>query len=119
MDCKEELKEDLAEHHEFLWHLYTNKVHTVRRRLMKATNSELCILIKIVFCIEQGYIPIKKKNFEKLVKRRRMKPILDLKYKIKKILRSSLADKRKWATQLTSQYKYLLFALFEENKDNL
>ncbi len=114
MDCKEELKEDLKENHEFLWQLYTGKVHTVRRRLMRATNLELCILIKIVYCVEQGYIPIKKKNFEMLVQRRRMKPILDLKYKIKKVLRSSLLEKRKWATQLTSQYKYLLYSLFEE-----
>ncbi len=113
MDCKEELQEDMKEHHQFLWQLYTEKSHTVRRRIMKATNSELCVLIKLVYCIEQGYIPIKKKNFDKLLQRRRMKPILDLKYKIKKILRSPLPEKKKWATQLTSQYKYLLYSLFE------
>ncbi len=116
MECKEELQQDMKEHHEFLWQLYTSKTHTVRRRILQATNSELCILIKIVYCVEQGYIPIKKKNFEKIVQRRRMKPILDLKYKIKKILRSSLDEKRKWATKLTSQYKYLLYSLFEDDK---
>ncbi len=119
MDCKEELREDMKMHHEFLWELYSSKTHTVRRRIMKATNLELCILIKIIYCIEQGYIPIRKQNFDKLVKRRRMKPILNLKYKIKKVLRSSVDEKRKWATQLTSQYKYLLYSLFEdENKKN-
>ncbi len=116
MNCKEELQEDMHTHHEFLWHLYTAKTHTVRRRIMKASNLELCILIKVIYCIEQGYIPIRKKNFQKLVQRRRMKPILDLKYKIKKLLRSSVAEKRKWATQLTSQYKYLLYFLFENEK---
>ncbi len=116
MECKEELQQDMKENHEFLWHLYIDKAHTVRRRIMKASNLELCILIKIVYCIEQGYIPIKKKNFEKLLQRRRMKPILDLKYKIKKILRSPLEEKRKWATKIASQYKYLLYSLFEEEK---
>ncbi len=115
MECKEELQEDLKEHHEFLWHLYTTKPHTIRRRIMKASNLELCLLIKIIYCIEQGYIPIRKKNFEKIVQRRRMKPILELKYKIKKLLRSSLDEKRNWATKLTSQYKYLLYSLFEDD----
>ncbi len=116
MDCKEELQEEMKTNHQFLWELYVEKAHTIRRRLLKATNSELCILIKIVYCIEQGYIPIKKVNFERLVQRRRMKPILGLKYKIKKLLRSPLEEKRKWATQLSSQYKYLLYSLFEKEK---
>ncbi len=114
MDCKEELKQDMEENHQFLWQLFVEKSHTVRRRLLKATDAELCILIKIVYCIEQGYIPIKKKNFKKLIQKRRMKPILGLKYQIKKLLRSSIEEKKKWATQLSAQYKYLLYALFEK-----
>ncbi len=61
MNCKEELKKAMEENHDFLWKLYTEKPHTIRRRLAKAKNEELCTLIKIVYCIEQGYIPIKKK----------------------------------------------------------
>ncbi len=64
MDCKEELQEDMRENHEFLWLLYAEKPHTVRRRILKASNAELCTLIKIVYCVEQGYIPIKKRTFK-------------------------------------------------------
>ncbi len=62
MNCKEELKKDMQENHHFLWKMYTEKPHTIRRLLKKASNSEVCTLIKIVYCVEQGYIPIKKKK---------------------------------------------------------
>ncbi len=94
MNCKEELKSEMNENHEFLWKMYTEKPHSVRRRLAKANNSELCTLIKIVYCVEQGYIPIRKTNYNKLVSTRRMKPILELKYHIKKLLRKPLAEKK-------------------------
>ncbi len=114
MNCKEELKKEMHAKHKFLWILYTEKPHTIRRKLAKVSNRELCMLIKLVYCVEQGYIPIKKKNYHKLVLTRRMKPILDLKFHIKKLLRKTVDEKRKWAMQISSLYKYLLYSVFEE-----
>ncbi len=114
MNCKEELKQDMKENHEFLWKIYIEKPHTIRRRLAKATNRELITLIKIVYCVEQGYIPIRKRNYIKLLKTRRMKPILNLKYHIKSLLRKPLAEKKQWAMKISSLYKFLLYSVFEE-----
>ena len=116
MTCKEVLRSDMQEHSDFLWHLFSEKkTHNIRRILLKARNSELCVLIKILYCIEEGHIPIKKTNYNLLLRSRRMKPILELKHKVKEVLRLPVGEKQKWALQFSSLYKYLLFSIF--NKD--
>ncbi len=114
MNCKEELQHEMKENHHFLWKLYVENPQTIRRNLAKASNNEMCTLIKIIYCVEQGYIPIKKKNYYKLVATRRMKPILELKYHVKNLLRKPLVEKQKWAMKIASLYKFLLYSIFEE-----
>ncbi len=107
------LQEEMKKHHEFLWKLFSQRPYKVRKPLQEANDAELRTLIKILFCVEEGEIPIKEKHYQILKKSRRLKPIVQLKKKVNNILRLPVAAKQKWATKFTSLYKYLLFHLFD------
>ncbi len=114
-ESRAKLQEEMKKHHEFLWNVFSQKPYKVRKILKEATNSELQILIKILYCVEEGQIPIKEKHYQILKNSRRLNAIVRLKEKVNSVLRLSVSRKRKWATQFTSLYKYLLYHLFENN----
>ncbi len=103
----------IESNHEFLWNIYKGKPHTVKRILAKASNSQLCTLIKIIYALEEGLIPMKVRHYKNLLRSKRIKPILMLKYNVKSLLRSKLEEKRTWVYQYCSLYKSLLYPLFE------
>ena len=114
MAAKENFRKNILNHHEFLWKIYNDKPHTVKRILAKASNSQLCVLIKIIHALEEGLIPMKIRHYKNVLRSKRLKPILLLKYNVKSLLRSSAKDKQKWAFQFCSLYKSLLYPLFEK-----
>ena len=111
---KENLRQSIVENHDFLLKVYRDKPHTVKRFLAKASNAELCILIKLLFALEEGLIPMKIRHYKILLRSKRMKPILMLKYDVKRMLRAPLAEKKTWLCQFCSLYKALLYPLFED-----
>ncbi len=113
MSSKENFQRMIQTHHEFLWKVYMQKPHTVKRILAKASNSQLCALIKIIYALEEGLIPMKVRHYKNLLRSKRIKPILLLKYNVKSLLRSKLEEKKKWVYQYCSLYKSLLYPLFE------
>ncbi len=114
MSSKDNFRRLIEIHHEFLWNLYNGKPHTVKRLLTKATNAQLCTLIKIIYALEEGLIPMKIRHYKNLLRSKRIKPILLLKYNVKQLLRSTLDEKKKWVYQYCSLYKSLLYPLFEQ-----
>ncbi len=114
MSSKEMFRELLKLHHEFLSKLFNEKPHTVKRILKKASNSQLCTLIKLLYALEEGLIPIKVRHYKSLLRSKRIKPILLLKYNVKSLLRSTVEEKRSWAFQFCSLYKSLLYPIFEQ-----
>ena len=114
MAAKEKFRKNILDHHQFLWKLYSEKPHTVKRILAKSSNSQLCVLLKVIYALEEGLIPMKIRHYKSVLRSKRLKPILLLKYNIKALLRSSVSDKQKWAFQFCSLYKSLLYPLFEK-----
>ncbi len=107
------LRKKLHHHHLFLYELYSNKSGPAnRRRLFKATDQEMKVLLRILLCLERGHIPIRSADYEQLIKSRRLNQLLALRKKFKKLLQSSPSEKRKWLTKLNSLYCYLLHPLF-------
>ena len=116
MALKEALRQSILNNHEFLLKLYTEKPHTVKRILRKTSNSQLCILIKLIYALEEGLIPMKIRHYKTVIKSKRMKPILLLKYNVKSLLRSSLSEKKHGLTNFVHCINHCYIRFLNPNK---
>lgn len=102
-------------HHQFLYDLFKQtKTYKTKAIIKQATNNELKVLLKVLFCIERGHIPLKRKLFERIKVSRRLYVILGLRRIFRVLLKAPTREKRQWLTQLSSLYRYLLSPLFVE-----
>ncbi len=111
------LRRFLIIHKNFLWDLYRKNGLWCKRRLKRATSAELRILIRFLVCLEKGHIEIRAKNYQELVRSKRINKLIKLRerkaYYLKK---SSQEEKISALTQFCSLYRYLLEPLFFERK---
>ncbi len=110
------LRRSLIVHKKFLYDLYQKNAVWCKRRLQKASVWELRTLIKFLVCLEQGHVDIRAKNYEALVRSKRVNQLIALRKRKNHYLTSSLSEKLKILNQFASLYRYLLEPLFYERK---
>ena len=110
------LRRFLIIHKKFLYDLYEKNSVWCRRRLQRASESELRTLIRFLVCLEQGHVDFRAKNYHALLRSKRLNKLVELRKKRKYYLKSSNAIKLKFLTQFSSLYRYLLEPLFYERK---
>ena len=109
------LQREMKKHHLFLYKLYQGNSKKNRTLLHKATKSEIYVLLRVLYCISAGHIPISKQNFREIT--RRKKRVLLARLKSRSIYlrkRESLFNRKKYVLQYSSVYPYLLQPLFIE-----
>lgn len=72
------LRRSLIVHKKFLYDLYQKNAVWCKRRLQKASVWELRTLIKFLVCLEQGHVDIRAKNYEALVRSKRVNQLIAL-----------------------------------------
>ncbi len=111
------LRRFLVQHKNFLWDLYRKNPLWCKRRLQRANAAELRILIRFLVCLEKGHVEIRSKNYNELVKSKRINKLIKLREKKPYLLKkSTLEEKVRILTQFCSLYRYLLEPLFFERK---
>ena len=99
--------------HRFLFRLHQHKTRQNRRDIESSTGRQINTLLRVLFCISVGHIPLSKKHFEKLARSKRRILFRKLRFHLHKILDSSLSERKRFLAQLASLYPYLLHPLFQ------
>ncbi len=103
----------LKKHHKFLYKLYQEKKgRNNRTTLGKATKQQIWTVLRILFCIAVGHIPLTRQNYERLVRSKRKNTLKKIRNKIKIIRKASPNMRRRYIMQFASLYPYLLYDLF-------
>ena len=106
------LRKLLLRHKQFLYDLYEKNAIWCKRRLKKASPLELRTLIRFLVCLEKGHVEIRAKNFQALVKSKRLKKLINLSEKKNYFLKSPHSEKIRVLNQFASLFRYLLEPLF-------
>ncbi len=101
----------------FLFGLYSESRGWKNRKTLQNT-SNVCIflILRLLFCISVGHIPLRYCNYKLLIKSKRRQLLGSLKYNFRSILDSSTEEKRKYVLKFASLYHALLEPLFEAAK---
>ena len=110
------LRRLLLQHKKFLYDLYTKSSIWCKRRLQRASISELRTLIRFLVCLERGHVDIRTRNYQAVVKSKRINQLINLRKKKAYFLKASLEEKIKILSQFISLYRYLLEPLFYERR---
>ncbi len=107
------LRKSLLKHKNFLAKLYKQKKgYANKRQIDKATTQERKVLLRTLFCICQGHIPIAKAHFHELVQSKRKPKLVAIGSDLKRLLKASEAEQKKCLKQFSSLYPLLLHPLF-------
>ena len=98
--------------HILLYRLFSHKERQNRADIAEATGFQLNTLVRILFCISVGHIPMTKSSFLKLRKSKRRLLLSKLRYRLKKMQKKPLSQKRKFLGNFVSLYPTLLSPLF-------
>lgn len=116
-DKKLRLREFMIKEKEFLKSLYVGNPLSNRSSLSFATNFQLNVLIRVLYYIVKGQIPMKRDHFEALTKSKkrgvlhsRLSKVEDL----KKLIQATREEKLKFLNNFLSSYAYLLFLIFNQ-----
>ncbi len=98
------LRRLLLQHKMFLYNLYTKSPIWCKRRLERASKSELKTLIRFLVCLEKGHVEIRAKNYQAIVKSKRINRLINLRKNKVEILKSPHPEKIAILSQFTSLY---------------
>ncbi len=98
--------------HVLLYRLFSHKERQNRSDIAEATSHQLNTIIRVLFCISVGHIPMKKSAFLKLKKSKRRLLLSRLRFQLRKMLKKTLSEKRKFLSNFVSLYPILLGPLF-------
>ncbi len=102
----------LPKTHVLLYRLFKHKERQNRSDIAEATNFQLNTLLRILFCISVGHIPVKKSSYLKLKRSKRRLILKKMRFRIKKMLVRPLSEKRRFLSNFVSLYPDLLLPLF-------
>ncbi len=108
------LRKLLLRHKKFFFDLYEKSAVWCKRRLKRASVSELRTLIRFLVCLEKGHVEIRAKNYTALLKSRRINKLINLRKKKAYYLKCSRDEKVQYLSQFGALYRYLLEPLFFE-----
>ena len=98
--------------HILLYRLFRHKERQNRSDIAEATGQQLNTLLRILFCVSVGHIPMKKAAYIKLRKSKRKLLLTKMRFRLKKFLKQTLSQKRKLLSNFVSLYPSLLSPLF-------
>ena len=85
------LRKFMKKHHSFLFKLYQEKRGWKNRdTISKARNVQVRLLLRLLFCISAGHIPIRKSDFEEIVRSKRRILLRNVKYIFRKLRKDSI-----------------------------
>ncbi len=109
------LRRQMQEEHNFLYKLYCEKDgQRNRARLAKATGKQVWIVLRLLFCIAAGHIPISSKNYRRLLQSKRRNTLRSLKNRMKYFRNGQNITelRRQYILQFAVLYHFLFEDLF-------
>lgn len=111
------LQKHMRKHHLFLYRLFQEKRGWKNRTILKKTsNACVFLVLRLLFCISVGHIPMRYKTLQKLIKSKKRHLLANLKYTFRRLLEGSSQEKRKFVLKFASIYHILFEPLFEKPK---
>ncbi len=107
------LRRLMQKHHSFLYRLFNGNGRKNRHYLASASKQEVYLLLRLLYCLSAGHIPISRNNFQELIRRKKRHLLARLKGR-SLVLRKkkSFIEKRKYILQYSSVYPFLLEPIF-------
>jgi hypothetical protein len=116
-DKKLRLREGMIKEKLFLKNLYLGNPLSNKSTLSFATEFQLNVLIRVLFFIVSGQIPLKKIHYERLIKSKKRRVLherLSNFDKLKNLIKSDREVKIKFLNIFLSLFSSLLFLVFNE-----
>ncbi len=107
------LRRLMQKHHSFLYKLFIGNGRKNRHSLGSATKQQVHLLLRVLYCLSAGHIPISREDFGEIV--RRKKRLLLARLKSQSLVlrkKKTFLEKRKYILQYSSVYPFLLHPLF-------
>ncbi len=113
------LRKLMMKEKDFLYHLYKETSGRRNRYNIKtASPQQVWLVLRILFCIAAGHIPLTYKNYQRLSWSKRKNSLRSLKNRMRYLKKkSSEGRRRKFILQFAVLYQFLFHDLFEQ--DNL
>ncbi len=113
------LQRQMKKQHAFLYKLFKEKSGRKNRAtLQKANHNQVWVVLRVLFCISAGHIPLKFKNFQKLITSKRRNTLRSLKNRMRYLRSESTEKKKKFILQFASLFPYLFYDLFIDEKND-
>ncbi len=118
MSSHPSLQRLMQKEHNFLFRLYRQKKgRNNRTLLLKASPKQVWLVLRLLFCIAVGHIPISRKNYAKLVQSKRRNSLRSLKNRMSYLRKESVLQRRKFILQFASLFHYLFEDIFVAVED--
>ncbi len=104
--------------HQLLFRLHRHKTRQNRRDIQNGTSRQINTLLRILFCLAVGHIPLHKNHFDLLAKSKRRLLLRKIRFNLHSILDSGLEERKNLLLQFASLYPALLWPLFNTSKPN-
>ncbi len=109
----------MKEEHDFLYKLFCEKSGRKNRKtLNRASAKQVWLVLRLLFCIAVGHIPLSATNFRRLEQSKRKNSLRSLKNRMESFrvggIRST-SERRKFILQFAVLYHYLFHDIFVED----
>ncbi len=102
--------------HKLLFRLFRHKTRQNRRDIQNSTSRETNTVLRILFCISVGHIPLHKKHYDLVAKSKRRLLLRKIRFNLHSILESPVHERKTVLLQFASLYPSLLWPLFHTSK---
>ena len=103
----------MKKEHGFLYQIFCEKKGWKNRAtLHKATPQQVWVVLRLLFCVAVGHIPLTKSNYQKLLRSKRNNTLTSLKTKMQSLRQAETGKKRDFILQFASLYPYLFHDIF-------
>ncbi len=108
------LRKLMEKEHNFLYKLYTEKSGRKNRKtLQNATKTQVWVVLRLLFCIAAGHIPLTLPNYRRLVQSRRRNTLRSLKNRMRSLRgRKKVSERRAFVKQFAVLYHFLFHDIF-------
>ncbi len=107
------LQKLMRKHHLFLFKLYRQKSGRKNRQvLQKARKQQVWLVLRLLFCISAGHIPLSRANYERLVKSKRRNNLRSLKNQMRYLKKATVERQKNFILQFSALYHYLFHDIF-------
>ena len=112
------LRKIMLSEHKFLYKLFQEKKpRLARSKLKQASSKQIWLVLRLLFCIAVGHIPITRKNYQRLVRSKRKNILSHLKYRMQFFRkRGKTQARREFLYQFSSLFPYLFHDIFVPTK---